>query len=52
MAKTDDVQVQLATRVPKGLLRDAKLHAIKRDERLLTFIERALREQMAREAKR
>lgn len=50
--KPDDVQVQLATRVPKRLLRDCKLHCIRTEQRLLAFVERALREQLAREATR
>jgi len=48
----NDIPVQLGTRIPATLLRAAKLHAVAHDEHLQTFVERALREQLRREASR
>ncbi len=45
----DDVWVQLVTRVPQRLHREAKMHSISSDLTLTAFIVSALREKLARD---
>lgn len=52
MADTDDVAwVQLATRVPKALLRAVKLHVVTNDTTVMQFTVEAIEEKLARNAK-
>ncbi len=50
MAGESVVWVQLATRIPKSLHRQVKLHCIQSDVSLTEFIVQALEEKMARES--
>ena len=52
MKPTDPILVQLATRIPKTLLRDCKLHCVRTDQTLLTFVAAALMDKLARETGR
>jgi predicted HicB family RNase H-like nuclease len=47
-----DVWVQLATRIPKALHRELKLHCVKNDVSVMEFVVGALQEKVAREATR
>ncbi len=51
MASTSDgeVWVQLATRIPKTLHRELKLHCVKSDVSVMEFVVRALEEKLRRE---
>jgi hypothetical protein len=52
MAHTDDVAwVQLATRVPKALLRAVKLHVVTNDTTVMQFTVEAIEEKLARNVK-
>ncbi len=51
MKTPDPILVQLATRIPKTLLRDCKLHCIRTDQKLLTFVAAALADKLAREGR-
>jgi hypothetical protein len=44
-----EVWVQLATRIPKTLHRELKLHCVKADTALMHFVVRALEEKLGRE---
>jgi hypothetical protein len=50
MASEPVVWVQLATRIPKSLHRQVKLHCIQSDVSLTEFIVQALEEKMQRES--
>ena len=50
MANDTEVWVQLATRIPKNLHRELKLHCVKSDVSVMDFVVRALEEKLAREA--
>ena len=50
--KEDDVQVQLATRIPKALHRALKLHCVTTDTSLMDFVVAALDEKQKRDGKR
>jgi predicted HicB family RNase H-like nuclease len=52
MADRDDVWVQLATRIPKTLHRELKLHCVKSDVLVMQFVVEALRDKLARDAGR
>ena len=52
MARYDEVWVQLATRIPKDLHRQLKLHCVRTDGSLMEFVVAALREKLARESGR
>jgi len=54
MASTSDgeVWVQLATRIPKTLHRELKLHCVKSDVSVMEFVVRALEEKLRREGGR
>ena len=47
MAEESDVQVQLATRIPKELHRRLKLHCVESDVSVMDFVIDALREKLA-----
>ncbi len=49
MAKDDEVWVQLATRIPKSLHRELKVHCVRTDESVMGFVVKALNEMLARE---
>lgn len=42
MAKDDDVLIQLATRIPKGLHREIKLHCVASGVSVMEFVAAAL----------
>jgi hypothetical protein len=44
-----DVWVQLATRIPKSLHRELKLHCVKADTSVMHFVVAALKEKLGRE---
>jgi hypothetical protein len=43
----DAVWVQLATRIPKALHRDLKLHCVTHDQSVMGFVTAAIREKLA-----
>jgi predicted HicB family RNase H-like nuclease len=43
----DEVQTQLATRIPKTLHRQLKLYCVERDTSVMDFVVTALREKLA-----
>jgi predicted HicB family RNase H-like nuclease len=49
MASDGEVWVQLATRIPKNLHRELKLHCVKSDVSVMDFVVKALREKLGRE---
>lgn len=50
MANEGEIWVQLATRIPKHLHRELKLHCVKSDVSVMDFVVKALEEKLAREA--
>jgi len=50
MASEGEVWVQLATRIPKHLHRELKLHCVKSDVSVMDFVVKALEEKLSREA--
>jgi predicted HicB family RNase H-like nuclease len=50
--RSEEVWVQLATRIPKLLHRDLRLHCVKADVSMMDFVVTALREKLTREAGR
>ncbi len=48
----DEVWVQLATRIPKDLHRELKLHCVRTDESVMGFVVKALTERLEREGAR
>ena len=50
MASEGEVWVQLATRIPKQLHRELKLHCVKSDVSVMDFVVGALEEKLARES--
>ena len=46
MAKEDDVLIQLATRIPKGLHRDIKLFCVHNSISVMEFVAAALEEKL------
>jgi hypothetical protein len=49
MARREElVWVQLATRIPKGLHRELRLHCVSKEIRLMDFVWKALEEKLAR----
>ncbi len=50
MANESEVWVQLATRIPKNLHRELKLHCVKTDVSVMDFVVKALEEKLGREA--
>jgi len=52
MPTTGEVWVQLATRIPKALHRELKLHCVRTDVSVMEFVVKALEEKLGREAGR
>jgi len=52
MASEGEVWVQLATRIPKNLHRELKLHCVKSDVSVMEFVVKALEEKLRREGSR
>jgi predicted HicB family RNase H-like nuclease len=52
MAKEDDVLIQLATRIPKGLHRDIKLFCVHNGISVMEFVAAALEEKLRKGAGR
>ena len=50
MASEGEVWVQLATRIPKQLHRELKLHCVKSDVSVMDFVVGALEEKLHRES--
>jgi predicted HicB family RNase H-like nuclease len=50
MASEGEVWVQLATRIPKHLHRELKLHCVKSDVSVMEFVVKALEEKLQRES--
>jgi hypothetical protein len=50
MPNTGEVWVQLATRIPKALHRELKLHCVRTDVSVMEFVVKALEEKLARES--
>ena len=50
MPTEGEVWVQLATRIPKHLHRELKLHCVKSDVSVMEFVVKALEEKLQREA--
>jgi predicted HicB family RNase H-like nuclease len=50
--QTTEPWVQLATRVPKSLHRDLKLHCVQAETSVMDFVVAALKEKLARESGR
>ena len=48
----EEAWVQLATRIPKALHRQLKLHCVRADQSLMDFVVDALREKLTRESGR
>jgi hypothetical protein len=44
-----DVWVQLATRIPKAVHRDLKLHCVRAEQSVMDFVTKALKEKLERE---
>jgi hypothetical protein len=49
MPNDTEIWVQLATRIPKTLHRELKLHCVKADTSVMDFVVRSLEEKLARE---
>ncbi len=52
MPKDDDVLIQLATRIPKGLHREIKLYCVQNSLSVMDFVAAALLEKLKRNAAR
>jgi predicted HicB family RNase H-like nuclease len=48
MAREDDVLIQLATRIPKGLHREIKLFCVENNISVMEFVAAALEEKLRR----
>jgi predicted HicB family RNase H-like nuclease len=46
MARSDEVWVQLATRIPKALRRDLRLHCVHHDISVMDFVTQAIEEKL------
>ena len=46
MAAGDEVWVQLATRIPKALHRDLKLHCVEAETSVMEFVTKAIEEKL------
>ncbi|GEM_PF-522154 len=49
MAAKDEVWVQLATRIPKTLHRELKVHCVRAEESVMSFVVKALTEKLERD---
>jgi len=52
MANDTEIWVQLATRIPKRLHRDLKLHTVHSDMSIMRFVVAALEEKLSRDMRR
>jgi hypothetical protein len=52
MPNTGEVWVQLATRIPKNLHRELKLHCVKSEISVMEFVVKALQDKLGRETSR
>ena len=52
MAKTEEVWTQLATRIPKELHRQLKLHCVTNDIAVMEFVVEAIEEKLGRKTGR
>jgi hypothetical protein len=52
MAAKDEERVQLATRIPKRLHRELKLHCVHSERSVMDFVTEAITEKLARDAAR
>jgi predicted HicB family RNase H-like nuclease len=52
MAARDEAQVQLATRIPKRLHRELKLHCVRAEQSVMAFVTDAITEKLTREVPR
>ena len=52
MAKEDDILIQLATRIPKGLHREIKLFCVQGSISVMEFVAAALEEKLRKSAPR
>ena len=52
MAVETEVLVQLATRIPKNLHRNLKLHCVRSDVSVMGFVVKALEEKLQRDLRR
>ena len=52
MAREDEAQVQLATRIPKALQRALRLHCVTHETTIMDFVIAAVREKLTREGRR
>ena len=52
MAKEDDVLIQLATRIPKGLHREIKLFCVQQGLSVMEFVAAALEEKLRKSTAR
>jgi predicted HicB family RNase H-like nuclease len=52
MAKDDDVLIQLATRIPKGLHREIKLYCVQTGISVMEFVAAALEDKLKRTSSR
>jgi len=50
--RSDEPWVQLATRIPKSLHRQLKLHCVQTDTSVMDFVVSALRDKLARDSGR
>lgn len=50
MAANEEVWVQLATRIPKSLHRELKVHCVRAEESVMAFVVKALTEKLQRDA--
>ena len=48
MARREEVVVALATRIPKALHQELRLHCVSKEIRLMDFVWKALEEKLAR----
>ena len=51
MAKAEEAWTQLATRIPKSLHRELKLHCVTNDIALMHFVVAAIEEKLGRKAR-
>ncbi len=51
MAREDDILIQLATRIPKGLHREIKLHCVQSGISVMEFVATALEEKLRKATK-
>lgn len=52
MTNDNEIWVQLATRIPKNLHRDLKLHTVHSDTSIMRFVVEALEEKLSRDVGR